>query len=413
MNNNSRRNFLKKIAVGTLSAPLTKIHAFGNHNAKQNWLKKGKMYYRRLGRTDMFISEISLGSSPLPDWALLMQAIERGVNYIDTSHTYSNGNSERQIGKLFKEFGRDKLYMGTKFHLGRNWSEKTIIQSAEGSLKRLESDYIDILLIHGAEEKKNIADDRVLSAFDKLKTAGKIRFQGLSCHSNHKNVVQAAVDCGYYDMVQLGYNVFDIEDKQEKIETYDDYLGESGLRSLISYAAVKDIGIIAMKTLKIGGKRQNLENYKTGAASIFQAMLKWVLENKNIASACTEMLNQTQLDEDLAVPGQALSENEKRTLFKYVAENSDNFCHMCGQCQTQCPSGIATTDIMRFLAYYEGYNKTNRAKEEYSRLNPKQTIKECKNCGQCESICPYNVAVRERIRYAHKVLAGASGNTDI
>jgi len=405
MNNNSRRDFLKKITVGTLSAPLTKIRAFGNHNAEQKRLKRGKMYYRRLGRTDMFISEISLGSSPLPDWALLMQAIERGVNYIDTSHTYSNGNSERQIGKLFKEFGRDKLYIGTKFHLRKNWSEKTIIQSAEDSLKRLQSDYIDILLIHGAEKKKNITDERLLSAFDKLKTAGKIRFQGLSCHSNHKNVVQAAVDCGHYDMVQLGYNVFDIEDKQEKIENYDDYLGESGLRSLISYAASKDVGIIAMKTLKIGGKRQNLENYKTDTASVFQAMLKWVLENKNIASACTEMLNKKQLDEDLAVPGQALTEIEKRTLFKYVAENSDNFCHMCGQCQTQCPFGIATTDIMRFLAYYEGYNKTSRAKEEYSRLSPEQTIKECKNCGQCESICPYNVAVRERILYAHEVLA--------
>ena len=405
MNSNSRRNFLKKIAAGALSAPLTKIGALSNHNAGQKRLKKGNMYYRRLGRTEMFISEISLGSSPLPDWALLMQAIEKGINYIDTSHTYSNGNSERQIGKLFKEFGRDKLYVGTKFHLRRNWSEKTIIQSAEGSLKRLQSDYIDVLLIHGAEEKKNITDERVLSAFNKLKTAGKIRFQGLSCHSNHKNVVQAAVDCGHYDMVQLGYNVFDIEEKQEKIETYDDYLGESGLRSLISYTAGKDVGIIAMKTLKIGGKRQNLENYKTGAASIFQAMLKWVLENKNIASACTEMLNQKQLNEDLAVPGQSLSENEKKILFKHVAENSENFCHMCGQCQTQCPSGIATTDIMRFLAYYEGYNKTNRAKEEYSRLYPEQTIKECKNCGQCESICPYNVAVRERIRYAHEILA--------
>jgi len=59
---------------------------------------------------------------------------------------------------------------------------------------------------------------------------------------------------------------------------------------------------------------------------------------------------------------------------------------------------------MRFLAYYEGYNKTNRAKKEYARLNPEQTGKDCKNCEQCESICPYNVAVRERIRYAHAIL---------
>lgn len=404
MQNNSRRNFLKKLTLSSLSLPLTKL-AFGKEPKQQGHrIREGDMHYRRLGRTGMKVSEISLGGSPLPDWALMLQIVERGVNYIDTSHTYSNGNSERQIGKLFKEVGRDKVQVGTKFHLRKNWDEESIIRTVEGSLQRLQTDYIDVSLIHGAENEKELTDERLQSAYSKLKTSGKIRFTGLSCHSNQAPVLKTAVSCGLYDMVQLGYNVFDIEEGEKDIKTYPDYMGESGLRDLLSLAAAKDIGIIAMKTLKVGGKRQDLAAYRTGTTSIFQAMLKWALENKNIASVVTEMLNGEQMDEDLAVPGQMLSEQERRNLFHYVAENSRDYCHMCGECQTNCPAGIKTTAILRCLAYYENYAKPERARQEYAVLKPGATSGACRNCGTCESTCAYNVAIRKRIRYAHKLL---------
>jgi len=363
------------------------------------------MFYRRLGRTNLLISEISLGGSPLPEMPILHQAIERGVNYIDTSYSYSNGNSERQIGQLFKEIGRDKVYVGTKFHLRRNWSEESIMKSVDRSLGRLKTDYLDVLLIHGADNEKHLTDERVLGAFEKLKKQGKYRFRGLSCHSNHHKVVKEALDCGFYDMVQLGYNVFDIQETEEDIETYDDYLGQSGIRHLLALAKSKDVGIIAMKTLKVGGKRQNLEKYKTGTTTIYQAMLKWALENKNLTSAIIEMLTFEQLEEDLGVIGEPLSERERRTLYRYVAENSRDYCHMCGLCQANCPSLIKTTSILRYLAYYENYEKINLAKQAYSRLKPAQTASSCQNCGECEGICPYEVSIRKKIREANIILS--------
>lgn len=301
-----RREFLKKIVVGALSffTPLPKSFSKGQKDADR--LKKGQMYYRRLGRTELYISEISLGGSPLPDQSLLLQIIERGVNYIDTSCAYSNGNSERQVGRLFKEIGRDKAYVGTKFKLdGKNWNEESIIKSVDKSLGRLQTDYVDVLLIHGAEEEQ-LTDERVLGAFEKLKGQGKYRFKGLSCHSNHDRTVRKAVDCGHYDMIMLGYNVFDIQETEKPIKVYDDYLGESGISRLLALATAKDVGIIAMKTLKVGGRRQNLEKYKAGTTSIYQAMLKWVLENRNVASAATEILNYQQMEEDLGVVGMIL-----------------------------------------------------------------------------------------------------------
>jgi hypothetical protein len=367
-------------------------------------IKKGEMAYRRLGRTDLRISEISLGGSPVPDQAIMQQVIERGINYIDTSHTYMNGNSERQIGRLLKEVGRDRVHVGTKFHLRGNWDQESIIKSVEGSLKRLQTDYLDVLLIHGASHSEQLTDERVLGAFDVLKNQGKYRFCGLSCHTNHHEVVKKAVECGHYDMIQLGYNVFDIQESEKNIEAYDDYLGASGTRKLIHLAASKDVGIIAMKTLKVGGKRQNLEKYKTGDTSIFQAMLKWALENQEISSVVTEILTFQQMEEDLAVAGQPLSEEERKTLYSFVAQNLKDYCHMCGLCQENCPGGVLTTEILRCLTYFESYGKAVEARQAYSCLASRATVESCRRCGICEETCPYVVSVRRRIKEAHTLL---------
>ncbi len=400
MNGSSRRNFMKNLMGGALAMTLSPFQKISD-NSDKNRVKKGKMFYRRLGRTDLWISEISLGGSPVPDWAIFMQIIEKGVNYIDTSNSYMNGNSERQIGRVLKEVGRDRVHVGTKFHLRGNWSEESIIDSVDGSLKRLQTDYLDVLLIHGASDPDHLTDERILGAFDTLKKQGKYRFRGLSCHSNHHEVVTKAVECGHYDMVQFGYNVFDIQDTEKKVETYEDYLGASGTRKLIRLAKSKDVGIIAMKTLKVGGRRQDLKEYKTGDTSIFQAMLKWALENQDISSVVTEILTFQQMEEDLAVPGQPLSKEERKTLYRFVARNLTDYCHMCGICQKNCPSGILTSTILRYLVYSESYGKATAANQAYSRLPRTAAVEYCQDCGKCEKSCPYGVSIRRRIKEAH------------
>ncbi|MFB0566022.1 MAG: aldo/keto reductase [Candidatus Aminicenantaceae bacterium] len=402
--NASRRQFIKNMTFAASSAAI--VQASPLLMRKSNRVKKGRMYYRRLGKTNLFISEVSLGGSPLPEESLLHEAVERGVNYIDTSSTYMNGNSERMIGRLIKDIGRDKIHVATKFHLrGENWTEESIIKDVNSSMRRLDTDYLDILLIHGARKESHLTDKRVIKVFERLKKEGKYRFRGLSCHTNHHRVVKKAVECGYYDMVQLGYNVFDILDTKKEIKVYDDYLGESGIRHLLSLAHSNDVGVIAMKTLKVGGKRQNLDKYKTGSTTLIQAMLKWVLENKNVTSAVIEMLTYEQLEEDLGAVGIPLTNDERQSLFRYVAENSHDYCHMCGLCQASCPSRIETTAILRCLTYYESYVKKALAKETYSSLKPEQTASFCKSCGECERACPYGVSIRNRIREAHKILA--------
>ncbi|MBE0711732.1 MAG: aldo/keto reductase [Candidatus Aminicenantes bacterium] len=400
-----RRTFIRTMAGSAVALGSSLAGLAGSGRTAPARLEKNDMVYRRLGRTGLQVSEISLGGSPLPDPNLLRALIDRGINYIDTSHNYDNGNSERMIGRLLKDVGRDKVRVSTKFHVTDRDTVVSIVASVHGSLRRLATETFDVLCIHGAESADVLVDERVLSAYEQLKREGAYRFRGLSCHVNHDEVVRKAVECGLYDMVQVGYNVFDIQETSGEVETYPDYLGASGLRGLLALAHSRDVGIIAMKTLKVGGRRQDLEKYKTGATSIFQAMLKWVLEDSRVASAVTEILNERHMEEDLGAAGARLTGAEERTLARFVRERGQDYCHGCARCRHACPSGVATTAILHALAYEESYGKSGRAREAYAALGPKENASACRDCGTCEKACPYGVAVRSRIREAARLLA--------
>ncbi|MCJ7612691.1 MAG: aldo/keto reductase [Candidatus Aminicenantes bacterium] len=400
----SRRDLLKTAPFA--AAAMISVHGRGGASTPRPGQKKdgGGLVYRRLGRTGLNISEVSLGGSPLPDWPLFLEIIERGVNYIDASVSYDNGNCERQIGKMLKTLGRDKAFVATKFHLREGFSEASIIASAETSLKRLQAEPIDVLLIHGAENPDHLTDERVLNAFEKLNKAGKFRFKGFSCHSNQAAMVRRAVDCGRYDMIQLGYNVFDIDQPEKDSRIYEDYLGESGLRGLLSLAASAGLGIVAMKTLKVGGRRQKRDAYRTSTSTLQQAMLKWVLDDRNVTSAVTEILNRTQMDEDLAVVGSPLTAAERRMLYAHVAENAADHCRGCAACRSKCPSSIPTTDILRALAYQLNYGKKGRARELWVECGGRKALADCLDCGTCERVCPSGLPVRRRLAEASLLL---------
>lgn len=400
-----RREFLKTFAAGAAVALTPAVPALTRPAAQQqaqppDKIRKNGMVYRRLGRTGLSISEISLGGSPLPDERLLLQLVERGINYIDTSDSYENGNCERKVGRLFKTVGRDKIHIHARFHLEGRWTEASLIASVEGSLRRLGTDQVDILGIHGVENPAHLTDERILGAYAKLK--GKYRFRGLTCHVNQHAVIPKAVECGLYDMVQIGYNVFDIQETEKEVKTYGDYLGESGISKLIDLARSRDIGVTAMKVLKIGGRRQDLANYRKDGSSLYQAMLKWALENDKLSAAVIEIMNDDEMNEDLGAVGRALAPAERRLLHAHVSANARSFCHSCGLCQAACPEKIPTADIARCFAYAESYGKGARARAEWASL--KTSTAACRDCGACERACPYGLPVRERTRRAKELL---------
>jgi aryl-alcohol dehydrogenase-like predicted oxidoreductase len=153
------------------------------------------MKLRPFGNTGMQVSEIGLGAWQLanPDWGLsdagealrIVQAsLDAGCNFFDTAPAYNRGRSEEFLGQVLKPVRKDNLIC-SKFGPGADWvsdfSTPAIRPSLEGSLKRLQTDYVDILLMHNPP--RGLMDGRVADQYEemeKLKAEGKIRAYGIS-----------------------------------------------------------------------------------------------------------------------------------------------------------------------------------------------------------------------------------------
>jgi aryl-alcohol dehydrogenase-like predicted oxidoreductase len=152
------------------------------------------MEYRSLGRTGVQVSELCLGcmmfggrTEPEDSYAIIDKAIDAGINFLDTANVYSRGRREEVTGEALKRNGkRDKIILATKVH-GRmddddpnGWgnTRRHIIEQCEASLKRLQTDYIDLYQIHRPQSEVPI--DETLRALDDLITAGKVRYIGSS-----------------------------------------------------------------------------------------------------------------------------------------------------------------------------------------------------------------------------------------
>ena len=155
------------------------------------------MKYRNFGRTGIKVSELCLGcmmfggkTTPEDSYDIIDKAIDDGINFLDTANVYSRGRSEEVTGEALQRNGkRHLLVLATKVHgtmadddpnMQGN-SRRHIIQQAEASLKRLQTDYIDLYQIH--RPQSDIPIDETLRALDDLVTAGKVRYIGTSTFS--------------------------------------------------------------------------------------------------------------------------------------------------------------------------------------------------------------------------------------
>lgn len=149
------------------------------------------MEYRRLGNSGLKVSEISLGGNVFGKWAdesmsiaVINHALEMGINYIDTADMYGQGRSEELIGKTVKS-KRSQFIIATKFGFpmgdGPNESGASryyIMKAVDASLKRLQTDYIDLYQIHLPDPATPI--EETLRALNDLVRTGKVRYIGCS-----------------------------------------------------------------------------------------------------------------------------------------------------------------------------------------------------------------------------------------
>jgi aryl-alcohol dehydrogenase-like predicted oxidoreductase len=179
------------------------------------------MNYRKLGKTGLEISEISLGTWQVGGkWGskfdhhlaarILHEAIDRGVNFIDTADVYSDGESEKAVGKAVRQSGK-RIYIATKCgrqiqpHISKGYTPKVLRGYVEDSLKRLGVECIDLIQLHCPPTEVYYRPE-IFGEFEKLKEEGKILNLGVSVEKVEE--AMKAVEFRNVTTVQMIYNIF-------------------------------------------------------------------------------------------------------------------------------------------------------------------------------------------------------------
>jgi aryl-alcohol dehydrogenase-like predicted oxidoreductase len=165
--------------------------------------------------------------------AIINRALDAGINFIDTANVYNAGESERVVGRALQENGkRDSIVLATKVFstVGEGVNERDasryhVIKACEDSLRRLQTDHIDLYQLH--RPSKMIPQDETLRAFDDLIRAGKVRYIGASTHPAWRVMEALAVSERYnlarYISEQPPYNLLDRRIENELVPLCQQY----------------------------------------------------------------------------------------------------------------------------------------------------------------------------------------------
>ncbi len=292
------------------------------------------MNYRRLGNTDLFISEIgfgcmSLGTEDAINDKLIHQAIEGGINFFDTADLYQKGYNETTLGRAIRE-KRSQVIVATK--VGNQWKEdgsgwdwnprkEYILSAVEKSLHRLKTDYIDLYQLHGGTIDDPI--DEVIEAFGQLKGQGKIRQYGLS--SIRPNVIREYIKRSNIISVMMQYSLLDRRPEESCL----DLLHKNNISVLARGTLAKGLLIDKRAEDYLSHSAKQVQEAARSVAMIAgnefsktTVALGYILNHPSIASAVTGIRTIEQLDDVLKASAHLpLPKKSVELLAKSVAAN--------------------------------------------------------------------------------------------
>ena len=371
-----RRRFLKRISttlLGVATVPIWKASP-----ALEKTEKVPTLEYRTLGKTGLKVTAVSMGVMNCSDPAVLLRAFDLGINFYDTADCYMHGRNEEMVGKVF-ERNRQKVFIQTKVHAH---DEKKMRASVERSLRRLRTDYIDVLVWHGHSSPDEVSDPKLFEFMSKMKKEGKIRFSGFSAHSHVASLLREAAKSNLHDVALVSYN----------------FTHAKNLKEAVALAAQSGMGIIAMKTQAGGYKKE-----KMGGLNPHQAALKYILRDQNVSAAVPGVTTIEQIEECTAVMGASFSKTNLIELEQYQSFLQGKICTLCGGCLGECPYGVLRGDLLRAVMYHEGYENDSLARESLQRITTLD-IERCSECPSCSVICRRGIDVKAQIKMAQELM---------
>jgi len=386
----TRREFLRRAALGAVAAAGAISGLAGRMPAvlAAAGSKKTEMKYRTLGRTKLRVSELGMGTIKTGNAGVIRRALDLGINFFDTAECYRDGNGEIDLGKALKG-RREQAIVATKWHTNGRTSAQDLLASLDGSLRRLGIGHVDLVQIHGADRVAQVRSEDVWQAFSKARQDGKVRFQGFSTHSSNLRLIRAAIETGWYDVVQPIHNA----------------LTADGSGPWVAEAHQAGMGTIIMKALQPAHEGKGSEAFSRLPGNPYQRAIQWVLEDANVCTVIVDMPTFEELEQDCAAVTTGISKAELEEFEAAVTAIAAGTCHLCRACVGQCPAGVKVADIMRFALYHDGYGHRERAISLYRSLPVQTTSLACTGCARCRVVCPWGVPVKSRLEEAHARMA--------
>lgn len=380
----NRRDFLKKGLTGVAGAAFIPT-VLNIRTSDGIFMQRGnRITTRTLGKTGIKLPILSIGGGTCWDKTIYDAAIEAGIEHIDTSNIYQNGNHERLVGEVMKGRKRDSVIIATSCYLrlgrGDQSTDENIkrareynpVEAMDSSLQRLGLEYVDIYYVSGVAAREVALLDEHLTALQKLKKEGKARFIGVTSHSNEPVVLRAAADSKVHEVVMVQYN---------HLQPHRDEV-----KNAMAYAAKAGLGIVAMKT-QAGGKVPN-----------HRAALKWVLQDTNVCTAVPTMKNMDELHEHLPLlkkldftPEEKVAIEDKGS----TSAASHVFCANCEKCLPQCPKKVDVASLMRSYMYAYGHKNLWLSKEYIKDMDLSRIP--CSDCGRCSVKCAMGFDVKQKV----------------
>lgn len=295
--------------------------------------------------------------------SVVKRCLDLGITYIDTANGYTT--SEERIGKAVAG-RRDKVVIATKTGARtREDAEKHLALS----LKRLQTDYIDIYQFHGVNNTKHleaVLEPNGLLAFaEKAKKAGKVRHIGITSHQ--MDIAKKAIATDKFETIMFPFNV----------------VTDEAATQLLPLAQQHDVGFIAMKPLA-GGM---LDNARICFKYLFQyhdVLPIPGIEKPQEIEEIVEILEKSP----------RMTAAEKAEMAKMKEELGHRFCHRCDYCQP-CTMNIPISTVLTSASFAKRLPEERFFTEMVAKAM--EAAAQCADCGECEPRCPYQLPIRQML----------------
>ncbi len=343
--------------------------------------------FRLLGRTKLKISDVCFGTYGLTQAEVLLAALDAGVNFVDTGPTY--GEAEVVVGQALSRRKRENVILATRWYSNKpDTPAVSLLKQLDKSLARLQTEYVDVIFLGGAESVDQLENPALHEAFAAAKAAGKVRYMGVATHAKQLiAIVGRAVESGKFDVIMPSYN----------------FMQSPGLEKEIAAAARKSVAVVAMKTLG-GARAAKVQGFGGSRSEQVRAAISWALRDAAVSSVVITMKTFDDVKDGVGASGAKHGARDAEILRRYAQACSADYCRPgCDICTRGYNGPVRVQDVFRYQMYAEKYGLEGLARQAYAALPAhEQAGNEALFAGLGE--CPFGVDVKKKLAMADKRL---------